>query len=432
MPRVLIAGGGLAGLAAAAALGGAGFDVELFESRPFLGGRATSYPVPAGDGDAATIDNCQHILLRSCVNLLDFYTRLSVRDRIRFHREFYFLEPGGRTSVLRRGRLPAPFHFTRAFMKLKFLGLRDKLAIARALWAIRRERTRRRDLDRISMSDWLLQKRQTPRAIDRFWRQVLVSAINEDLDRMAAVHGFQAMWLGFLARSDAYEMGVSAVPLAELYGADAWQRLPGVRMNLRAPVEAIGAEGFLVAGERRTADYYISALPFERLAAVGLPAPALEHSPITGVHLWFDREITTLPHATLLDRTMQWMFNKDGGRYLQLVVSASRDLTNLSREEIVDIALGDLRLYFPRVCDAKLLRAHVVKEQRATFSAAPDTESLRPGTQTSIPNLFLAGDWTRTGWPATMEGAVRSGYIAAEAVSRAAGRPAQFLLPDIA
>jgi zeta-carotene desaturase len=282
------------------------------------------------------------------------------------------------------------------------------------------------------MSDWLLTHGQTPRAIDRFWRQVLVSAVNEDLDRMAAVHGFQVMWLGFLARADAYEMGLSAVPLGELYGIDAWRRLPSVGIHFRAPVEAIGAEGFTVAGERRTGDYYIAALPFEKLPAVGLPAPPLEHSPITGVHLWFDREITTLPHATLLDRTMQWMFNKEGGRYLQLVVSASRDLTHLSREQIVDIALGDLRLYFPRACDATLVRAHVVKEQRATFSAAPDTEALRPGAATGIANLFLAGDWTRTGWPATMEGAVRSGYIAAAAVARAAGRPGEFLLPDIA
>jgi zeta-carotene desaturase len=129
---------------------------------------------------------------------------------------------------------------------------------------------------------------------------------------------------------------------------------------------------------------------------------------------------------------MQWMFNKQGGRYLQLVVSASRDLTALSRNQIIEIALGDLRLYFPRVAEARLERAHVVKEVRATFSGAPDTEALRPGPLTSTPNLFLAGDWTASGWPATMEGAVRSGYIAAEAVTRAAGRPRSFLLPDIA
>src|SRR5215472_2365091 len=393
MPKVLIAGGGLAGLSAAAALGGAGYEVELFEARPFLGGRAASYAVPGSEAEVAeTIDNCQHVLLRCCVNLLDFYQRLGVRERIRFYREFYFLEPGGRISVLRRGRLPAPLHFSGSFLRMHCLGRADKTGIARALLAMRRERTRRKDLDRISMLDWLLQKRQTPHAIDRFWRQVLVSAVNEDLDRMAALHGFQVFWLGFLSRADAYEMGVPSVPLAKLYDADAWKRIGNVRMHFRCPVERIDENGFIVAGERLTADHYICALPFERLEAVGLDAPKLEHSPITGVHLSFDREITNLPHTTLLDRTMQRMFNKDSGKYLQLVVSASRDLTPLSRNEIVDIAIGDLRLYFPRVRDAKLLKSHVVKEQRATFSAAPETEHLRPAPETQYAKLFMAGD----------------------------------------
>ena len=432
MPKVLIAGGGLAGLAAAAALGGSGYDVELFEARPFLGGRATSYTVPGGpEGESETIDNCQHILLRCCVNLLDFYDRMQVRDRIHFYREFYFIEPGGRISVLKRGRLPAPFHFTGSFLGLSFLDRHDKTRIARALAALRRERTRRKDLDRISMLDWLLQKRQTPRAIDRFWRQVLVSAISEDLDRMAAMHGFQVFWLAFLARPDSYEMGVPAVRLGELYSTDAWRRWPNVRLHLRTSVEGADASGFTIGGQRCKGDFHIVALPFERLEALGLPVPAFQHSPITGVHLWFDREVTTLPHATLLDRTMQWMFNKEGGRYLQLVVSASRELTNLPRNEIVDIAVGDLRLYFPRVREAKLLKSHVVKEQRAVFSAAPETESLRPGVQTTFPNVFIAGDWTRTGWPATMEGAVRSGYLAAEAVTKAAGEEKRFLVPDV-
>ncbi len=429
MPKVLIAGGGLAGLSAAAALGGAGIDVELFEMRPFLGGRATSYNAPAsGDETPEIIDNCQHVLLRCCANLLDFYQRLGVRDRIKFYREFYFIEPGGRVSVLRRGRLPAPFHFSGSFLRLRCLSRADKFGIARALAALRHERTRRKDLERISMLDWLLQKRQTARAIDRFWRQVLVSAVNEDLDRMAAIHGFQVFWQGFLAKADAYEMGIPAIPLAQLYSAESWKRLPTVRIHYRAPVEHIDCEGFTVNGERRTGDVYICALPFERMEAVGLPAPKLEHSPITGIHLWFDREITNLPHATLLDRTIQWMFNKDSGRYLQLVVSASRDLTNLSRNEIVELAVGDLRLYFPRILDAQLLKSHVIKEQRATFSAAPETELLRPCSISPVPRVLLAGDWTRTGWPATMEGAVRSGYAAAEHAAAALDRKTRFLI----
>ncbi len=439
MPSAIVIGGGLAGLATAAALGGAGFQVDLFEARGFLGGRATSYPLP-GDG-SEIIDNCQHLLLRCCVNILDFYKRLDVVDRIHFHKQFYFIEPGGRTSVLAAGGLPAPFHFTGSFRKLACLSLADKLSIARGLMAIRREHRRRTDLDRITMLDWLREKRQSEPAIRRFWGQVLVSAVNEELDRMAASHGFQVFWLGFLARSNSYQMGIPAVPLGELYAPEAWKRIGNVRLNLRAPVDRVVVEGGSVRGvetlgEQRTADYYVSAVPFERLSAivpeVELDLSAFEHSPITGIHLWFDRSLTQLPHATLLDRTIQWMFNKSGGRYLQLVVSASRSLVDVNRADVIALAVRELAEFFPRASEAKIEKAHVVKEVRATFSAKPGLEQLRPSSATKIRNLFLAGDWTRCGWPATMEGAVRSGYLAAEAVANAAGRPQKFLLPDIA
>ena len=435
MPRVLIAGGGLAGLSAAAALGSAGFEVELFESRAFLGGRATSYALPAAEG-SEVIDNCQHVLLACFTNLLNLYERLGVRDRIRFFREFRFIEPGGRVSLLRSGSLPAPLHFLGSFAGLHFLGARDKIAVARGLRAIEREHGRRADLDRITMLDWLREKRQTPRAIGRFWQQVLVSAINEDLDRMAAGHGFQVFWQGFLARPDAYQMGLAAVPLGELYAA---RGLANTTLHLRAPVDCFAVEGgrvtgALAGGEPHAADYYVSALPFERVPALapalGLDVSAFEHSPITGIHLWFDRPVMEVPHATLLDRTIQWAFNKGEGRYVQLVVSASRSLLPLSREAIVELAQGELREFFPAAREARLVKAHVVKEVRATFSARPGLDALRPGARTAIPNLFLAGDWTRTGWPATMEGAVRSGYLAAEAVCEAAGRPERFVLCD--
>lgn len=440
MPTAIVIGGGLAGLATAAALGEAGFQVDLFEARGFLGGRATSYPLPAAEG-SEIIDNCQHVLLRCCVNLMDFYRRLGVADRIKFYKQFYFIEPGGRTSALGAGRLPAPLHFTGSFVRLACLSARDKLGIARALLAIRRERVRRTDLDQISMLDWLREQRQTEPAIRRFWQQVLVSAINEDLDRMAAIHGFQVFWLGFLARSNGYEMGVPAVPLGELYAPEVWKRQRNVRLHLRAPVErALAKNGavraVLAEGAQHAADYYVSALPFERVPAV-LPELDLNlerfgHSPITGIHLWFDRSITQLPHATLLDRTVQWMFNKSGGRYLQVVISASRSLVEMNRADVIALAVRELAEFFPRVRDAHLEKAHVVKEVRATFSPAPGLGALRPLSGTKFPNFFLAGDWTRSGWPATMEGAVRSGYLAAEAVSRASGTPVKFLLPEIA
>ena len=437
MSSVIVIGGGLAGLASAAALGSAGYRVDLYESRGFLGGRATSYPLLDGE----IIDNSQHILLRCCVNLLDFYSRLGVRDRIHFSREFYWVEPGGRTSTMSRGLLPKPLHFTESFYRLTFLDWADKIGIGRALLAIQWERNRRKDLDRITMLDWLREKKQTQRAIDRFWNQVLVSAINEDLGRMAASHGFQVFWLGFLAKSDTYEMGISSVPLGELCRSQAWEQMGNVHLHLKNPVERVLFEhgrvaGVLTAGGVQTADAYVLAVPFERVAAIApeldLDLTAFEHSPITGIHLWFDRSITPLPHATLLDRTVHWMFNKQDGRYVQLVVSASRSLRNMSRGDVISLALKELAEFFPSVRDAKLEKAHVVKEIRATFSAKPDLEALRPTAQTRFPNLVLSGDWTRSGWPATMEGAVRSGYLAAEEVTRAMSRPETFLLPDVA
>ncbi len=440
MSRIAVVGGGLAGLASALAFASAGQDVTVFEARPFLGGRATSYPLNNTEEDTTTIDNCQHVLLRCCHNLLDFYRRLGVQDEITFHREFYWVEPGGRTSVMRRGRLPAPLHFTGSFAKLKFLSVADKMAVGSGLLSVKYEYGKRADLDKITMLDWLHEKKQTPRAIERFWRQVLVSAINEELDRMAAVHGLQVFYLGFLASAKAYEMGIPNVPLAQLYSEEAWARYPQVTFKHRAAVQQIQIEGgrvrgLTVNGENVAADAYVLAVPFERVQALAPELPldvsGYSHSPITGIHLWFDRPVTDLPHATLLDRTIQWMFNKGGGgRHIQLVVSASRSLTNSSKNDVIELALRELKEFFPKVGEIKLERAHVVKEVRATFSAACNLEERRPRSKTPISNLFLAGDWTRSGWPATMEGAVRSGYLAAEAALDSLGSPTHFLIPD--
>jgi squalene-associated FAD-dependent desaturase len=437
-PSVAIIGGGLAGLASAAVLGSADYNVALYEARPFLGGRATSYQLNSGDeGDATTIDNCQHVLLRCCTNLLDFYRRLGVADRVEFHREFYWIEPGGRTSVMKRGRLPAPLHFTESFAKLRFLSLSDKFSVASGLLSVRYEYGTRKDLARITMMDWLREKKQSTGAIERFWRQVLVSAINEDLETMAAVHGLQVFYLGFLANPIAYEMGIPRVPLGELYSEKSWSEYPKVKIVERATAQGVTVENgrvkaVTVSDKPVTADAFIFAVPFERLTAL-LPSVEVNltpfrHSTITGIHLWFDRKITDLPHATLLDRTVQWMFNKGEGRYIQLVVSASRGLTGMSRNDVIDLAVRELQDFFPAVRQAKVERAHVVKEVRATFSATPELEGIRPVNKTSIPNLFLTGDWTRSGWPSTMEGAVRSGYLAAEAATEALGNKQRFLI----
>jgi squalene-associated FAD-dependent desaturase len=442
MPSVFVLGGGLAGMAAAAALARSGHDVTLLEARPFLGGRATSYPLPPSGGESDSIDNCQHILLGCCRNLMDFYRRLGVEGKIRFHREYHFLEPGGRHSLLRPGWLPAPLHFSGSFLRLPFLGLSDKLSLARGLQALASEYGRRADLDSLTMLEWLKEKRQTPVAIDRFWRQILVSAVNEDLDVVSARHGFQVLRLGFLQSAEDARLGIPAVPLAELYDFSLLASQTRLRVIARAKVDAVEMDGGTGAsvrsvragGEEFRADAYVCSLPFEKTAEL-LPAlpvrwDRFRHSPITGIHLWFERRVTELPYAALLDRNIQWFFNKDGGRYLQVVVSASRGLLPMSREEVISLALKELGEFLPAVGATPLLKAHVVKEVRATFSAVAGLEAERPLPPTPAPNLFLAGDWTRSGWPATMEGAVRSGYLAAEAVARHFGNPASFLIPD--
>ena len=447
MPRVAVIGGGLAGLASAVALGSAGFEVDIYEARKFLGGRATSWPVggpQTGDNDGEMIDNCQHVLLRCC--FLTCWISTGGSELRRKSGSTASSTSSNQVGALRfsKGNPSRTFAFFGSFLKLKFLGIADKIAIARAVNAIPRERRTRSDLDRLTMLDWLREKRQTDAAIERYWRQVLVSAINEELDRMAATHGFQVFWLGMISvliptrwASRTYRCVSSTTSiLSPARGA--------IRIRPRSPVtaiETIGApddsvKAIQTAAGRNEADFYISALPFERLQPLVPSLPiewgAFEHSPITGIHLWFDRAVTSLPHATLLDRTIQWMFNKGEGRYIQTVVSASRSMLEMPRNEIIDLAVRELAEFFPAVKEARLEKAQVIKEVRATFSAKTGLEALRPLSRTNLKNFFLAGDWTRSGWPATMEGAVRSGYLAAEAVAEAAGMTQRFLLPDVA
>jgi zeta-carotene desaturase len=303
---------------------------------------------------------------------------------------------------------------------------------------------------------WLGRHGQTTRAIERFWKVVLVSALNEDLDRMSVHYAAQVFRESFLKSPGAGRMGIPSVPLTELYGSGAeYIRLRGGEVLLRAPVESFrpGPDAVClgVAGREVRADFAVLAVPFDALARLlpetGEAQPLrqqlarFETSPITGIHLWFDRQITELEHAVLLDRTLQWMFHKsklvpraasNQGSYVELVVSSSRALVEKPKNEIEEMALRELREFFPGAREAKLVKSTVIKEVHATYSALPRSDDYRPGTATAWPRAFLAGDWTASGWPATMEGAVRSGYRAAEALARSARRPATFLLPDLA
>ena len=419
IPRVKIVGGGLAGLSAAVALASLDWQVDLYESKPFLGGRATSFPVRPDEPGSERIDNCQHVLLRCCDNLMDFYRRCGVAGKIRFYDELYFVRPGGAVYTLRRGALPYPAHLAGSFVRFGFLSWSDKLTLAQDLLALLK-RHGDAALERMTMAEWLLSRKVSANSYQRFWRPILVSALNEEPERASAHAAFQVFAEGLLGSKTSYEMGVPAVPLAELYdGAGI-----SVRLHLREPVERIDPRS-------DEADVYISAVPYDRISALlpdlDLNVEPFEHSPITGVHLWFDRPVTALPHAVLLDRTMQWMFRKSE-TYLQCVVSASRDLLTMSRGDIIDLARKDLAEYFPEVRNAQLVRAHVLKEAKATYSIRPGLTAHRPTAETKYENVFLAGDWTNTNWPATMEGAVRSGYLAAEFASRSQGTAARFLI----
>lgn len=451
--RIAVIGGGLAGLASACALADAGYRVSLFERKPYLGGRASSYEHP---GTGEVVDNCQHVLLGCCTNLIDFYRRLGVEDRIRWYDQITFVEPGGRSAVLAPSGLPAPLHAAPSFLANPLLSLRDKLGIAAAILAAVGGPPRDRGEDFLL---WLKRHGQTQRALDRFWAPVLVSALNDDLDQVSVRYGAMVFRDAFMKSAQAGRMGVPTVPLSELYGvAASYLRARGGEVHLRSSID-----GFVPASREvtirtsegeRSFDYVICAVPFHALAKL-LPethataefAEKLEHLrtvPITGIHLWFDREITPLDHAVLLDRTVQWMFQKskilgrspatddsDSGSYLELVVSSSKSLLEKSRQEILDLAIRELAEFFPKVREAKLVKGTVVKEVHATFSPSPGSDPYRLSPQSPWPNVFLSGDWTDTGWPATMEGAVRAGYRTAEALAAAHGQQARFLVPDL-
>jgi zeta-carotene desaturase len=438
-----IIGGGLAGLAAGCALAEAGLKVTVFERRPYVGGRASSYEHP---GTGEVVDNCQHVLLGCCTNLIHLYETIGVSDKIRWFDELTFLEPGGRASKFApTAFLPAPMHNVPAFLSANMLSAGDKLAIARAMFAMSRGLPDNGE----DFLSWLRRHGQTERAIDRFWSTVLVSALNEDLDRLSSRYAAQVFRESFMNSAEAGQMGVPSIPLSQLYSAAiSYLQTRGGELLLRCSVNAISpgdqAANVVTSAGERSFDYAVVATPFQNTAQL-LPADKtaeelreklahFESSPITGIHLWFDREITPLPHAVLLDRTIQWMFHKSKfqherqgpGSYVELVVSASKSLVQKSREEVLEIAQRELAEFFPSVKDAKVLKAAVIKEVNATYSAVPGLDAFRPAAKTEWPRLFLAGDWTASGWPATMEGAVRSGYLAAEAIT---GR--KFLAKDL-
>ena len=366
------------------------------------------------------------------------------------------IEPGGRRSVLTPAGLPAPMHGLPAILKSKCFTLQDKLSLILAFTSVMfggKPNPNR------SLFDWLEAHLQTSGAMERFWRLVIASALNAELDQISLPYAVKVIRELFLNSAYAGAMGMSTVPLSDLYrGAQQYIEARRGSIEFNSSVESAGWNeetgrwSIRTQGGEFTSEQLILALPFEATAKLlpNLPAnPAaaelasgmksLEHWPICSVHLWFDREITELDHAVLLDRDIHWMYHKSRWQplrnpktsYIELVVSASREFASLNREQALGRATSQLAEFFPQVQEAKLVKSALIKEMRATFGVPPGIDASRPAAASPWRNCFLAGDWTATGWPSTMESAARSGYLAAEALCRTLGDHRKFLVPDL-
>ncbi len=438
--KVLVLGGGLAGIAAALRLAEAGWHVVLIEARRRLGGRAGSHIDPQSD---ELLDNCQHVLLGCCTHLIDLYRRLGVSHMIEWHEALHFLDGQGHHDILRRSRLPAPLHLGVSIARFRSLSWQAKRDLSRAALALARcTPPERRRWENEPFVHWLAVHGQPPEAIDRFWNPVITSALNQDVRQANAAYALQVLRQGFLAHRDAYLMGVATVPLGRLYEpAERILQERGGRVLLGTSVRRLVYERSRLAGvELRNqpvmeADAYVSALPVEQLlraAPSGLREAderfdrlhELRSSPILGVHLWFDRAVMRLPHAALLDSPLHWVFNRgqdaSGRQHLHVVISAAVEWMNREPKQILADVCGELMRYLPETRTTPLAAGKVVKERRATFAPVPGVDALRPPPTGSTGNLVLAGDFCQTGWPATMEGAVRSGYRAAAALMNSA------------
>ncbi len=446
--RVAIIGGGCAGIAAAVRLAEAGCRPILIETRKRLGGRATSFPDPR---TGLEIDNCQHVLLGCCTNLIDLYDRLGVADRIEWHRTLYWTRGQGRIDTMSAGWLPAPLHLAGAMRRMRLFDRAQKKHIRRGMIRLVRMGAKGRFAYRAkTFGEFLRECGQPDDVVADFWNTIIVSACNLDVGRVGALPAMQVFQEGFLANRWSYTMGLSSVPLADLYDPAAPViEAAGGEVRLGVSAKAIAFDGRRVTGVVTAeglveASAVVAAVPFDRLGRLVSTTMRdadrrLEHlasigvSPILGVHLRFDRPIMELPHLVLVGRGVHWLFNKgeddEGRQHVHAVISAADEWMPLDEPEIVRRVVADVHHVLPHARGIEPMDARAIREKRATFAATPDVEQFRPRTTPGtvglggggIENLFLAGDWCDTGWPATMEGAVRSGYAAAAAITGEGG-----------
>ncbi|HKB31805.1 MAG TPA: hydroxysqualene dehydroxylase HpnE [Streptosporangiaceae bacterium] len=452
-PHIVVAGGGLAGVAAAIALCDGGVRVTLAEARPRLGGATCSFT-----RDGRTVDNGQHIFLRCCTAYRGLLDRLGgtaktvLQDRF----DVRVLTPSGAARLRRRG-LPAPLHLASALATYPLLSPRERAGAVRAALAFRRVDPADPAVDKQRLGDWLGAHGQGPHARRALWDLFVVSAMNIAGDDASLALAAMVIKTALLGEPGAADIGVPVVPLGELHGqaADAVLRRLGATVLTGSKVTAVsrvaagpdGSGGFTVTlggaapGRDLAADGVVLAVPPAQAANL-LPAPAagppgtagdpagwpgLGESPIVNVHVVYDRPVTGLPFAAAVGSPVQWIFDRtgisgcDGGQYLALSLSAADEYAGQRTGQLRTTFLPALEQLLPAARAAHVTDFFVTREPRATFRQVPGTAALRPGAATRLGGLALAGAWTDTGWPDTMEGAVRSGLEAARTILASLG-----------
>lgn len=447
--RIVVVGGGLAGMAAALACSDAGARVTLVERRRRLGGATWSFR-----HNGLWFDNGQHVFLRCCTYYRSFIQRLGVEDRVRLqpHLDLPVVAPGGHEARLRRGRLPAPLHLGRSLLSYAHLPVRDRLRLIPAALALRRVDTESPETDRHSFAEWLGRHGQSPAAIGALWDLICRPTVNLSADEASLTLGAMVFQTGLLSDASAADIGWASVPLGELHGDAGHEALrrAGVEVITGAPATSVtssaagSACGITVGSSQRAAAAVVVAVPHTALSAVaGIPAgddlvDRLGTSPIVNVHVIYDRPITGHEMAAAVGTTVQFVFDRtrasglDGGQCLAVSLSAADDEMKRSAEDVKARVIASLAQLFPRASNARVVDALVSREPAATFRGRPGSRGARLPNKTAVPGLYLAGAWTDTGWPATMEGAVRSGRTAARHALLAAGQTRHLPEEDVA
>jgi squalene-associated FAD-dependent desaturase len=442
--RVAIVGGGLAGISAALECRQAGASVTLLESRGRLGGAAFSFT-----RDGIRADNGQHVFLRCCTAYRQLLHDIGAEKLVTLQERLSIpvLAPGGRRARLGRSGLPAPLHMAGTLARFPFISPAERAGLALAMLALRGVDYDDRAADEVSFGDWLREHRQGDAAVESLWNLIVRPTVNLDPREASLAQVAQVFQVGLLREAAAGDLGYAQAPLSEIHDVAARRALQGrgVDVRLRHGATAIERtrEGFQIeisGAPTVSADVVIVAIPPDRAARL-LPREAgldpaqlrgLGRSPIVNIHVLYDRRVMEVLFAAGVRTPVQWVFDRtdsagiESGQYLVVSLSAADSELEMTGEDLRARYLPALAELFPRAAEASVRSFFVTREHSATFRAAPGARALRPGARTDLPGLVLAGSWTDTGWPATMEGAVRSGRVAAaEAVGASLPEPVE-------